>query len=253
MSDAYIVRPVYRALQLLKTMGEQGRDLGLTEIASLTGLPKTTAFKYLRTLCECGMVSRDPDADRYRIGLVVWQLAQLAGDQRAVREIAMPYLRSLRDRFDETVNLAILEQQEIVYVDIVESRRSLRMQAAPGQRDPAYATALGKAMLAFLPASEWRAHVPSRLVPRTAHTLTSVTALRAELDLIQRRGYAVDRGENEEGLSCIAAPLLGMNQQLAGAISVSAPAMRLARTTQREMIDAVRAAAEAASKRLGTL
>lgn len=252
VSDTYIVKPVFRALHLLKTLGEADADLTLTEIAARAGVPKTTAFKYLRTLVECGFVAHD-DGDRYRIGLVVWQLGQLSGDQRTIREIARPHLTALRERFDETVNLAVLNHHDIVYVEIVQSRRSLRMQAARGEHDPAYATALGKAMLAHLPATQWRSHVPNRLAPRTPGTVTSLVALRAELDQIARRGYALDRGENEEGLSCIAAPVLGVERRLAGAISVSAPTVRLARSTQRNVIDAVRAASDEVSRRLGTV
>jgi IclR family acetate operon transcriptional repressor len=156
MSDVYLVKPVYKALELLKALGEAGGEKSLAEMATITGIPKSTAFKYLRTLRECGYVAHDSRTDRYRIGLVVWRLGQLAGEQWAVQHVVHPFLEQLRERFDETANLGILDGNDIVYLDIVESRRSLRMRATLGGRHPAYSTALGKAMLAFTPGDGWR-------------------------------------------------------------------------------------------------
>lgn len=131
------------------------------------------------------------------MGLAVWQLARLSGEQYAVRQVVLPLMRGLRDRFDETVNLGILDQHDVVHLEIAQSRRTLRMQATLGGRDPAYSTALGKAMIAFLPAELQRSHLPSRLIARTCRTVTATPELRAEMKTIRRRGYALDRGENE--------------------------------------------------------
>lgn len=251
MSDAYLVKPVYKALELLKALGEAGGEKSLAEMAVITGIPKSTAFKYLRTLRECGYVAHDSRTDRYRIGLVVWRLGQLAGEQWAVQHVAHPFLEQLRERFDETANLGILDGTDIVYLDIVESRRSLRMRASLGGRHPAYSTALGKAMLAFAPGETWRTHVPEQLSPRTSRTLTSADELHEELQIISRRGYALDRGENEDGACCIATPILGAKGKVVGAISVSAPAIRVTRPVQQEIVQTLLAVGADASERMG--
>lgn len=251
MSDVYLVKPVYKALELLKALGEAGGEKSLAEMATITGIPKSTAFKYLRTLRECGYVAHDSRTDRYRIGLVVWRLGQLAGEQWAVQHVVHPFLEQLRERFDETANLGILDGNDIVYLDIVESRRSLRMRATLGGRHPAYSTALGKAMLAFAPGDSWRAHVPEQLAPRTSRTLTSVTDLYEELQIIERRGYALDRGENEDGACCIATPILGAQGKVVGAISVSAPAIRVSRQVQQDIVQNLLSLGAAASERMG--
>lgn len=251
MDEVYVVKPIYKALQLLRQVGEADRDLSLAEVCRLTRLPKSTAFKYLRTLLECGFLSHDPDTDRYRLGLAVWHLARLSDGQQTVRQVVLPFMRTLRDRFDETVNLGILDCADVVYLEILPSRRSLRMQATLGCRDPAYSTALGKAMLSFLAPEQQSSHLPARLASRTTRTVTSIRELRAEMRTIRRCGYALDRGENEEGLSCIAAPVLAAEGRVAGALSVSAPASRTTCEMQREVIGALTTSARRASERLG--
>lgn len=247
----YIIKPVYRALMLLQSVGEARRDLTLGEISTLTGIPKTTAFKYLRTLCARGFLEHDRERDRYRPGLTLWRLGQLSDDREAIRQVATPFIHELRDRFEETVNLGILDCREIIYLDVAESRRSLRMQAAIGQRDTTYSTGLGKAILAFLDGDQWRQHVPERLTARTANTVTSMKELEKELRTVRTHGYAVDRGENEEGLICIAAPILARNARVAAALSVSMPASRCTNTVQRQIVSALIEATGSASHKLG--
>ncbi len=247
----YIIKPVYRALMLLQAVGEARRDLTLGEISSLTNIPKTTAFKYLRTLCARGFLEHDREHDRYRPGLTLWRLGQLSDDREVIRQVATPYLHALRDSFEETANLGILAGREIIYLDVVESRRSLRMRAAIGQRDTTYSTGLGKAILAFLGDDEWREHVPKQLTPRTASTVTSVKALEQELRTVRTHGYAMDRCENEDGLICIAAPILARDAQVIAALSVSMPMSRCTNSLQHQIINALTEATGGASEKLG--
>jgi IclR family KDG regulon transcriptional repressor len=223
----YLVKPVDKALQVLTTLAENGRELSLKEICARTRLPKTTAFRYLYTLSTHGYVTHDAEADLYRLGPRSWQLGQSAGRYGRLLEVALPLMQQLRDHFDETVNLAVLNQTEIVYLGMVESRRALRMQAQIGSQDPAYSTSLGKAILAHLPTEQQSSHLPAQLAPRTGQTLTSLSALQHELELTRQRGFAVDHGENEEGACCIGAPIFDRHGRVMAAISVAAPASRL--------------------------
>lgn len=223
----YIVKPVDKALQVLTLLAEAGSDLSLKEICSRAGLPKTTAFRYLYTLGAHGYVTHSDETDLYRLGPRSWQLGQASGQYARLLETATPYMQALRDRFDETVNLGVLNRTDIVYLGIVESRRALRLQAAIGGHDPAYSTSLGKAILAFLPEEQRDLHLPARMVARTERTLTSRRALYEELAQTHTRGYALEVGENEEGACCIGAPIFNRQRQVLAAVSVSAPATRV--------------------------
>jgi IclR family acetate operon transcriptional repressor len=251
MSNSYIVQPVFKALQVLRCLGDERRELALSEICYRVDLPKTTVFRYLQTLCACGFVTHDADTDLYRIGLRVWALGQSLQEPLRIRELALPPMRALRDRFNETVNLGVLDGPEVVYLEIIESRRSLRMQAQLGGRDPVYSTALGKAVLAFKPEEQWAAHLPADLAPRTGRTVLSLAKLRQDLALARERGYALDDEENEEGARCIAAPVLNTKGQPIAAISLSAPVTRMGDRLLPKAADAVIEVAAAIAQRLG--
>lgn len=245
----YLVKPVYKALQVLIALGDEHRPLTLTEICHLVRLPKTTVFRYLQTLRHCGFVNHDRQADMYHLGARLFELGQLAGQQLRIRDVALPIMADLRERFNETVNLGILDDFDVVYVEMVESHHSLRMQATLGSRDPAFSTALGKAMLAFL--DEPERHMPARLMPRTVFTIHTRSGVLQSLAQIREQGYAVDDQENEDGARCVGAPIFEYPGRVAAAISVSAPASRLGREQVGEVAAAVVAAAEAISRQLG--
>ncbi|MCB0114188.1 MAG: IclR family transcriptional regulator [Caldilineaceae bacterium] len=251
MSSDYIVKPVHKALQVLLCLGEDGQPQTLTEICYKVRLPKTTVFRYLQTLHASGFVGHDADSDTYRLGLRLFELGQLAGDQLRVRDVAWPYLQSLRDQFNETINLGMLDNMEIVYIDMAESRHSLRMQARLGSRDPVYSTALGKAILAFTPQERWPQHIPERFEPRTAQTQISRNALYDELLNSRARGYALDNGENEEGTLCIGAPIFDHSGHVRYALSLSAPASRIDESTLPAVTAAIVDVAATVSQRLG--
>jgi DNA-binding IclR family transcriptional regulator len=248
-SSPYIVKPVDKALHVLHCIAEEGRELTLTEVSHKARLPKTTAYRYLTTLRKWRLVAYVPETDLYRLGPYLLVLAQRAGHSQALREAALPVMRQLRDDYNETVNLCELSGQEVIYIEIVASHRSLRMQAQIGSRDPAYSTAVGKALLAALPEAQWDRRLPDILQPRTAHTHRSRETLFAELALTRVRGYAVDRCENEEGAICIAAPIQDRATVVA-AISVSAPADRIPVALEPEIARAVQEAANVISVRL---
>jgi IclR family KDG regulon transcriptional repressor len=245
----YLVKPVYKALQVLIALGAEQRPLTLTEICHRVRLPKTTVYRYLQTLAQCGFVTHDRSADMYHLGARLFELGQLAGKQLRIRDVALPVMATLRDRFNETVNLGILDGHDVVYVEMVESHHSLRMQAQLGSRDPAYSTALGKAMLAFL--DDPTRHLPARLTPRTVYTLHTRASVLQSLATIRKQGYALDDQENEDGARCVGAPIFEYPGRVTAAISVSAPASRLGREQVAEVAAAVREAAAIISRQLG--
>ena len=223
----------------------------LTEICHLVRLPKTTVFRYLYTLRECGFVAYEPETDLYRLGLRVFELAQSVDEQLQVRQVALPYMHELRDQFNETVNLGVIDNKEVAYIEMMESRHSLRMQARLGSRDPVYSTALGKAILAFMSENEWSNHLPAEFTPRTSTTHISFNALKQDLMQIRSRGFSLDLQENEEGAQCVGAPIFDHLGRARAAISVSAPVSRLDDVMQQQITEALLEATAAISHHLG--
>jgi DNA-binding IclR family transcriptional regulator len=221
----YVVKPVRKALQLLEALVGEGRPLTLSELAERTALPKTTAFRYLYTLRSAGFVVQHEGNDAYAAGPRLAAMPAPAAAIEALRQAALPEMQRLQLRFNETVNLGVADGGEVVYVAMVGSTRSLRMEAALGARDPLHSTSLGKAMLAARPAAERLVGLPRRLLKRTPRTITSRTALGLDLASTAERGFALDLEENEPGAHCVAAaiPIAG----LAAAISISGPVQRL--------------------------
>lgn len=250
MSDAggderYLVKPVYKAMQVLRLFCEASRPLGLDEAARQLGLPKTTLFRYLHTLSTMALVEHDPATQTYRPGFGLWWLSNAADPYAGLRQLCAPQMRELREAFNETVNLGVLSGGEVVYLEIVESERSLRMQAKAGARDQIHSTALGKALLAFRPRVQWDALLPERLIARTTNTIVDRAALIGQLEEVRRAGHASERGENEEGSICIAAPILDANGVSLAALSISAPDKRIDADTARTIVEALRRSCDA--------
>lgn len=219
----YSVRAVERVCLILNLLQESVDGITLNEVAQTTGLPKSSAFRYLWTLENHRYVERDEDGGLFRLGLgfVGMQSRHL----EILRERARPSLERLRDEFDETANLGLLDGDHIIYLDIAESRRGVRLAASRGDRDPIHCTALGKAIAAQLPEDRVRDLLRDAGLPkRTGNTITAEEAYFEELTKVRRLGYAVDDRENEDDGRCVAAPLLGTH--LPVAISVSGPSSR---------------------------
>ncbi|TKG66771.1 IclR family transcriptional regulator [Prauserella endophytica] len=219
----YTVRAVERVCSILNLLQNSIDGVSLIEVGQATELPKSSAFRYLWTLEAHRYVERDEHTGLYRLGLgfVGMQSRHL----EVLRERARPWLEELRDEFEETTNLGILDGDHVIYVDIVESRHKVRSAAARGERDPLHSTALGKAIASQLPDARVRDLLQRTGMERHSdNTITSIDAYMDELAKVRRLGYALDNGENAPDGRCIAAPLLGTH--LPAAVSISAPAAR---------------------------
>lgn len=242
----YTVRAVQRVCAILNLLQESvDGGVPLPAVAVATGLPKSSAFRYLWTLENHRYVERNPDTGLFQLGLgfVGMQSQHL----EVLRERARPLLERLRDEHDESANLGILDGNTVIYLDIVESRRTVRLAASRGDRDPLHSTALGKAIAGQLSDDRVRELLDQTGMDyRTPNTITTVSGYLDELAKVRRVGYAVDNGENELDGRCVAVPILGT--RLPAAISLSAPAARFP-------IQAVEPAAKAlqdAALQLGT-
>lgn len=246
----YIVQPVVKALDVLDYVVRHGHMVSLSEIVNALQLPKTTVFRYLQTLSATGYVAHDIHRDRYGAGPRLRELALIDQSLNGLRESALPEMRFLAETFKETINLGVLSDRQVVYIDMIEPGRPLRAQARIGHRNPLHSTSLGKAILAYLPESTALFHRDHELPQRTINTVTDVRKLQRQAEDVRRRGYAIERGENEDGLMCIGVPILDASGYPRAAISLSAPERRMSSVQTDSAADALKGAAWRIAARL---
>lgn len=240
----YNVEAVAKALDILEAFGSS-EELTLNDICLRAGLSKSRAFRLLFTLAERGYIDRSPGGSRYQLGTRLFERASLM--RRDIRQLARPFMRKIQEQFNETVNLSVLNNGEVLYIDILESSRAFRMAATVGCRMPAHLTAMGKAMLAYLPA-ENPASPECALVSGLGRRERQV--LKRELAVVRRRGYAIDKEQNERGVACVGAAVLDASGRPAAAVSVSGPAYRIL-AGKKDIAEALVAVCRSISKSLG--
>jgi IclR family transcriptional regulator, pca regulon regulatory protein len=225
-ADAGFSQSLERGLAILSAFRSGRPLLGVSELGRDVGLSRSTTHRYVATLAVLGYLQQDPATKKYRLGPRVIDLGFSAINSMELREIAAPHLRELSDETGYTVNMAILDDLDIVYVDRVRSaqpgQREIDLNLHVGARLPAYCTSLGKVLLAQLPAEE-RDERLRRIdfARRGPNTLTSRTALEAELERVRREGYAINNEELAYGLRSIAAPVLTHDGAAAAAINLA--------------------------------
>lgn len=222
------VQAVDRALAILETLAREGSPMMLSAISAELKLNISTVHRLLNALAAHGLVEQEPYQGRYRLGIRAFEIGNRALYSLDIRSIARPALHQLVDDFNETANLAILDKYEVVYIDQVESSNIIKMLARPGTRAPAYCTGAGKVLLAYLSEKQLNIflnEVP--LYPYTATTIIDPVHLREELQQIRRQGFALDHGEREEGVRCVAAPVFNHENRVIAAVSVAGPANRM--------------------------
>ena len=247
----YSIAVVVRAIDILEALADASEPLGATEIARRVGTTKTAAYRILATLEQRDYVTKDPASSRYRLGI---RLAYLGGRSLESLELtatARSTMEALNRRFRETVNLGVLRDGKVAYLDMIESDQGLRIAALIGTRDHLHSTALGKAILAFLP-PEQREELLRLPRPRmTVNTITDRRELNAELARVRRSGVAEDLGENDIGVRCLGAPIFDHSGLVVAAISLSGPGIRIDDERAAEIGAAVTAAGREISRRLG--
>jgi IclR family pca regulon transcriptional regulator len=217
------IQSVSRALSILELFSDKRPSASVSEVAELTGLNRATCYRFCQTLRQLGYLEELGDR-RFRPGLKAVSLAHSALSSRELPELALPYLRRLREDTNETVNMGLLDGTEVVYVARVLSDHLIALRLYVGSRLPAYASSLGRAQLAFLPEDEAADIIDrSDLKRLTDHTIIDRRRLMAELKRIRSQGYALNNQEIADGLRGVAAPVLAASGRPIAAINVSVP------------------------------
>jgi DNA-binding IclR family transcriptional regulator len=196
------------------------RELSGAELARRTSLPRSTVHRLAAELTEHGLLEHTPSG-RFRLGMRLFELGHLALYQRGLRESASAYLADLSNATRETVHLAVLDDQEVVYLDIIRPSGAPNLRSRLGGRLPPTATAVGKAILAFSPSSVIESVIAAGLPRLTPYSITDTTKLIAELNNIRHAGIAFDHQEQALGTLCCAAPVFGIGNKVVAAVSVS--------------------------------
>jgi DNA-binding IclR family transcriptional regulator len=252
VSPRYRIQAIERAVSILNAFSMDDPELGVTELADRLGLHKSTVHRFMVNLDAAGLVERNARTGRYRLGLHVFELGALVMQQMNLWDEALPFLEGLVHDTGETGHLAVLDGGEAIYIERVEARRALRVPSAIGRGYPAHATNLGKVLLADLPRERVEAIIAERgLAAYTSQTITDPAELEADLELIRRRGYAVDNEEYDEGLRCIGAAVRDHSGHVVAALGIGGPVTRITPERVEELGGLVMTAARGLSRRLG--
>ena len=244
---------VQKAMDILDCLGRAKAPLAASELGRRLEMPRSTAYRLLTTLNMGGYVTQDlENPEKYRLGFKIVELASSLLDSIELRKQAAPFLGELRDHANEVIHLVVLEDGRVAYIDKLECSQAVRMHSSIGRQGSLHCTAVGKAMLAYMPESSVAEIIEQHGLPAlTPKTITDKATLRRELEKVRQQGYAIDDLENEEGIRCVGAPIFDHGGKPVAALSVSGPAFRMTLERAEELGQAVQSTAQSISRQLG--
>jgi len=251
MSDERnLVQSVLKALGILEVIC-RGRNCGVRELSEKTGINRSTVNRLVVTLERAGYVEQEKDRGKYRASLRLFELGNAVIQHLDIYEQAYPIMQSLSEKTEETINLAILDGNQVLYVLKIDSPHMLKSSASIGSRSPVYCNASGKVILAYLPEDKRRDFLPEEFYLFTPNTLKNVTELNAELSRVRVNGFAVDNEEWSLNSKALAAPVRNHDQKIIAALTIAGPMVRLTSQRIEELAQILIKEAAALSAKLG--
>lgn len=235
-----------KALQVIEALSRSDEPRGVAELSRQLGLSKSNTFRTLSTLASQGLVRSHGDTGRYALTLKIWELGVRVLDRLPVRRVAQSHLKTLFVQLNETVLLSVLDFPEVLYIDKMEGEYPVRASARVGWRAPAWRVASGKSMLAYQ-AEQTLAMLAD--IPGLGDG--DLAELKAELDEVRQRGFALSFNGSRPGVNSVSAPIWGPEQLPVAALSVSGPAERFTPDRMLNMSASVMNAATRISESLG--
>ena len=242
---------VATAMLLLKCFSDEHYELGIGALSRQLGLAKSTVHRLATTLLEAGMLDQNKENGKYRLGLTVFELGSLARRKMDLYNEAKVFLHELRKQTGESINLAILRDDSLIYLNSLESPSAIKVRSHMGLRLPAHCSAEGKVLLAFGMSEDADRIVGRGLAMQTPNTITDASAFRDELAAAEARGYATDYEESEIGVRSIAVPVYSGDNEVVASVGIAGPVQRLSKRIMLSHLPALIAAADAISTRLG--
>jgi DNA-binding IclR family transcriptional regulator len=249
--ERYTIQSIDKALDLIELLAEHG-SLNLLELTDLLDQPKSSTYRIVLTLENRGFISRDDENGKYCLGYKQLMLTRGMLERNTLRSAALHEMKKLSETYGDTINLGVLLEGEVLYVEIVESTQPLRMTDTVGSKSPFHATAMGKAMTAFLPEEKVKELIIRQGLPAlTKNTIVSEEQFQLKLQQVREQGFALDDQEIVEGARCLAAPIFNMYGNVEGAVSMSGAMHRFANEVIPDMAESIKAAANRISRKLG--
>lgn len=248
----YLIQSVSHAIDVLEEFKGNQEELGVTDLSKKLKLHKNNIFRILATLEARGYIEQNKSTENYRLGIKCLQLGQSYIKQMGLVRQAKPILERVSKETGETSYISFMRGSGVVYLDSVESSKTVRVISRVGLTLPPYCTASGKVHLAYLTEEERERVLPEELRPFTKHTITERERLVQDLEQIKERGWAIDNEEYEDEVRCVAAPVFDYTGKLVGALSISGPSFRLGEEeVPLVIVPAVKWGAEEVSQKLG--
>jgi len=228
-----IIQSVERSIKVLDFIAdtmvyESSEGVTFSEICKHMDLSKSTVFGFLSTLEHYDYISKNTSTHKYTLGTKLFELGQIYHNNLDIRKIAQPLIAELSSIVNETVHLAILSNDEIIYIDKIDSPHSIGMISKIGRRNYVHCTGVGKSIISEMDDTQLNRIIENKGLPKlTDHTLHTLDTLKENLALIRTRGYSFDKEEIELGLHCIAAPIRNHQGQIVAAVSIAAPTSRI--------------------------
>lgn len=247
----FLINSTVRTLNIMEYLSDKG-EASVSEVSNHFKVNKSTAHRFLASMKHVGFVDQNPKNQKYKLSLKVFEIGNKVVDGLNLREIAKPVMIELSDITGETINLGIIDNYDVVYIEKVLSKNTLRQDCPIGGRDRVHATALGKAIIAFWPLEYVEEYIRKKGLNKvTDNTITDVELFYAELRNIRDKGYSLDKEETIIGLSCIAAPIFNNENKAIASISISSPTYRLDNNNIEKYKEEIIKASQRVSRQMG--
>ncbi len=222
------IKSIDKALDVLEFLSANDGEIGIVEISKQLNMGLSTVHRILATLKSRNYIIQNPKTAKYRLGIKLFELGCEVQSTKNLIKMVRPYLRELSSITNETANLAILEDKEVIYLDTIESSEILKTGIHQGTRLPAHCTALGKCLLAFLTDSDFEQlyRRDEQITSLTPQSISSWNELKKELNKVKEQGYALDLEEYKIGIHCVGVPIFNGKREAIAAISITGPASR---------------------------
>ena len=250
-AEGVIIQSVARAMDILEHFNRK-KEMGISEISGCMGLSKSTVYGLVNTLVVYGFLEQDQETKKYKLGMKLFEMGCTVEKRLDLRNTARPFCEKISKSYGQTVHLATHYEGEVVYIDKFDMPDFLITYSQVGKRAPMSCTGVGKAMLAYLPLEYSKKYIIDKgIVVKTFKSIKDEEELVKDLELIRKRGYAVDDEEIEIGLKCVAAPIFNHKGEPIAAISLSGMANRMVDEVVEEMSVDIRRCAKNISAQLG--
>jgi DNA-binding IclR family transcriptional regulator len=246
------VASIERAFTIIEQLAHSRKDMSISEVSHQLQLPKSTTHTIMVTLEKRGYLKRNEETGKYNLGLRLFSLGSIVLSKLELRMRCLPYLREVMEKTRLTSHLAILGQDEAVYIEKVEAPGMIKIDTWVGRRMDVNCTGVGKALIAYLSEDQLAALIRQKGLPRhNAKTITTIERLKQDLKKVRARGYSIDDEEDELGVRCIGAPIFNHQSEVVASISIAGAISQITYDNLPEMGQILKDTARRISNDLG--